>query len=94
MINVGVLRILIIIIFYNTGNIRVYCRIRPFGPGQKEKQSIVERIGESELVVSNPSKKEALKTFKFNKIFGPTSSQGLFIYYHSFIIIYLLINDF
>ncbi|WJX25752.1 hypothetical protein P8452_14763 [Trifolium repens] len=58
------------------GNIRVYCRIRPFGPGQKEKQSIVERIGESELVVSNPSKKEALKTFKFNKIFGPTSSQA------------------
>ncbi|WJX29925.1 hypothetical protein P8452_18517 [Trifolium repens] len=58
------------------GNIRVYCRIRPFVPGQKEKQSIVERIGESELVVANPSKKEALKTFKFNKIFGPTSSQA------------------
>ncbi|KAL5079605.1 hypothetical protein RYX36_008026 [Vicia faba] len=59
------------------GNIRVYCRIRPFIPGQKEKQSIVERIGESDLVVANPSKqgKEALKTFKFNKIFGPTSTQ-------------------
>ncbi|CAI8594868.1 unnamed protein product [Vicia faba] len=60
------------------GNIRVYCRIRPFIPGQKEKQSIVERIGESDLVVANPSKqgKEALKTFKFNKIFGPTSTQA------------------
>ncbi|XP_058727288.1 kinesin-like protein KIN-14P [Vicia villosa] len=60
------------------GNIRVYCRIRPFIPGQKEKQSIVERIGESDLVVANPSKqgKEALKTFKFNKIFGPASTQA------------------
>ncbi|KAI5441751.1 hypothetical protein KIW84_010989 [Lathyrus oleraceus] len=60
------------------GNIRVYCRVRPFIPGQKEKQSIVERIGESDLVVANPSKlgKEALKTFKFNKIFGPTSTQA------------------
>ncbi|XP_039683053.1 kinesin-like protein KIN-14P [Medicago truncatula] len=59
------------------GNIRVYCRIRPFLPGQKEKQTIVERIGESDLVVANPSKqgKEALKTFKFNKIFGPSSTQ-------------------
>ncbi|GAU22723.1 hypothetical protein TSUD_138480 [Trifolium subterraneum] len=47
-------------------------------PGQKEKQSIVERIGESELVVANPDKKgkEAIKTFKFNKIFGPASSQA------------------
>lgn len=70
-------------IYYDTGNIRVYCRIRPFIPGQKEKQSIVERIGESDLVVANPSKqgKEALKTFKFNKIFGPASTQGSFISY-------------
>jgi len=46
----------------------------------------VERIGESDLVVANPSKqgKEALKTFKFNKIFGPSSTQGLFLYYHPF----------
>ncbi|XP_045790421.1 kinesin-like protein KIN-14P isoform X4 [Trifolium pratense] len=60
------------------GNIRVYCRIRPFMPGQKDKQSIVERIGESDMVVANPDKKgkEALKTFKFNKIFGPASTQA------------------
>lgn len=84
-----VLRILINILF-DAGNIRVYCRIRPFLPGQKEKQSIVEHIGESDMVVANPSKqgKEALRTFKFNKIFGPLSTQGwfinLFIYYHPF----------
>ncbi|XP_020211521.1 kinesin-like protein KIN-14P isoform X2 [Cajanus cajan] len=60
------------------GNIRVYCRLRPFLPGQKEKQSIVEHIGENDLVVANPAKtgKDALKTFKFNKVFGPTSTQG------------------
>jgi len=60
------------------GNIRVYCRLRPFLPGQKEKQTIVEHIGETELVVANPSKqgKEGLRSFKFNKVFGPTSTQG------------------
>ncbi|ESW24752.1 hypothetical protein PHAVU_004G157000 [Phaseolus vulgaris] len=60
------------------GNIRVYCRLRPFLPGQKEKQSIVEHVGENDLVVANPAKqgKEALRTFKFNKVFGPTSTQA------------------
>ncbi|OIW08892.1 hypothetical protein TanjilG_05867 [Lupinus angustifolius] len=60
------------------GNIRVYCRVRPFIPGQKEKQSIVEHLGETELVVANPSKqgKEALRSFKFNKVFGPASTQA------------------
>ncbi|XP_061370961.1 kinesin-like protein KIN-14K [Gastrolobium bilobum] len=60
------------------GNIRVYCRLRPFLAGLKEKQSIVEHIGETDLVVANPSKqgKEALRTFKFNKVFGPTSTQA------------------
>ncbi|WVZ14700.1 hypothetical protein V8G54_012266 [Vigna mungo] len=60
------------------GNIRVYCRLRPFLPGQKEKQSIVEHVGETDLVVANPSKpgKEGLRTFKFNKVFGPTSTQA------------------
>lgn len=65
-------------LFSDIGNIRVYCRLRPFLPGQKEKQSIVEHIGETDLVVANPSKpgKEGLRTFKFNKVFGPTSTQG------------------
>ncbi|KAF1859399.1 hypothetical protein Lal_00009983 [Lupinus albus] len=60
------------------GNIRVYCRVRPFIPGQKEKQTIVEHLGETELVVANPSKqgKEALRSFKFNKVFGPASTQA------------------
>ncbi|KAK4257852.1 hypothetical protein QN277_007386 [Acacia crassicarpa] len=59
------------------GNIRVYCRVRPFLPGQREKKSIVERVGENDLVVANPAKqgKDALRTFKFNKVYGPTATQ-------------------
>ncbi|EPS62917.1 hypothetical protein M569_11869, partial [Genlisea aurea] len=61
------------------GNIRVYCRIRPFHPGQKSKQSIVEYIGENgELIIMNPSKpgKEGRRSFKFNKVYGPPATQA------------------
>ena len=61
------------------GNIRVYCRIRPFLPGQVAKQTAVEYIGENgELAVVNPSKqvKDRRRNFKFNKVFGPDSTQG------------------
>lgn len=71
---------------FDTGNIRVYCRIKP---EEKEKESFIQQIGETDLVAANPSKqgKEAIKTFKFNKVFGPTSTQGLFLCHHHFIII-------
>uniref|UniRef100_A0A6N2KN80 Kinesin motor domain-containing protein n=1 Tax=Salix viminalis TaxID=40686 RepID=A0A6N2KN80_SALVM len=61
------------------GNIRVYCRIRPFLPGQAAKHTTVEYIGEhGELAVVNPSKqgKDRRRNFKFNKIFGPESTQA------------------
>ncbi|GMJ04411.1 hypothetical protein like AT1G63640 [Hibiscus trionum] len=60
------------------GNIRVYCRIRPFLPGQSKKQTAMEYIGENgELVVSNPSKKgkDTHRLFKFNKVFSPAATQ-------------------
>ncbi|EOY24745.1 P-loop nucleoside triphosphate hydrolases superfamily protein with CH (Calponin) domain, putative isoform 3 [Theobroma cacao] len=60
------------------GNIRVYCRIRPFLPGQSKKQTTIEYIGENgELVVSNPSKqgKDTHRLFKFNKVFSPAATQ-------------------
>ncbi|GMJ04787.1 hypothetical protein like AT1G63640 [Hibiscus trionum] len=60
------------------GNIRVYCRIRPFLPGQSKKQTVIEYIGENgELVVSNPSKqgKDTHRLFKFNKVFSPAATQ-------------------
>ncbi|XP_049399374.1 kinesin-like protein KIN-14K isoform X1 [Solanum stenotomum] len=61
------------------GNIRVYCRIRPFLRGQKEKQSVVEYIGENgELIIVNPSKqgKEGRRSFKFNKVYNPAATQA------------------
>ncbi|KAK6158248.1 hypothetical protein DH2020_005562 [Rehmannia glutinosa] len=60
------------------GNIRVYCRIRPFLSGQSAKQTTMQYIGENgELVVINPSKpgKDTHRLFKFNKIFGPAATQ-------------------
>lgn len=48
-------------------------------PGQAKKQSSIEHIGDNgELVVTNPSKpgKEGQKMFKFNKVYGPTCTQG------------------
>nr|CAB3446188.1 unnamed protein product [Digitaria exilis] len=62
------------------GNIRVYCRIRPFRPWEDEKSTSVEYIGENgELVLSNPTKKgkEGGKNFTFNKVFGPTITQDM-----------------
>ncbi|GAA0168498.1 microtubule binding motor protein [Lithospermum erythrorhizon] len=60
------------------GNIRVYCRIRPFLPGQSKKQTTIDYIGENgELVVANPLKqgKDTHRMFKFNKVFGPATTQ-------------------
>ncbi|XP_051199637.1 kinesin-like protein KIN-14M isoform X2 [Lolium perenne] len=60
------------------GNIRVFCRIRPFLPNEDHKSSTTELIGDNgELILANPTKtgKEGSKLFKFNKVLGPTSSQ-------------------
>ncbi|XP_024045041.1 kinesin-like protein KIN-14K [Citrus clementina] len=61
------------------GNIRVYCRIRPFLPGQTKQQTTIEYIGENgELIFANPSKpgKDGQRMFKFNKVFGPDATQA------------------
>ncbi|XP_052179784.1 kinesin-like protein KIN-14K [Diospyros lotus] len=61
------------------GNIRVYCRIRPFLPGEEGRESIVEHIGENgELGVMNPSKqgKDGRRSFKFNEVYGPATTQA------------------
>ncbi|XP_043703568.1 kinesin-like protein KIN-14C [Telopea speciosissima] len=60
------------------GNIRVYCRTRPFLPGQNGKQTTIDFIGENgELIIVNPLKqgKDSRRVFKFNKVFGPTATQ-------------------
>ncbi|KAL0694799.1 hypothetical protein Bca4012_061979 [Brassica carinata] len=61
------------------GNIRVYCRVRPFLRGQGASNTVVEHIGEhGELVVLNPTKpgKDGLRKFRFNKVYSPASTQA------------------
>ncbi|KAH9301568.1 hypothetical protein KI387_013151, partial [Taxus chinensis] len=60
------------------GNIRVYCRVRPFLSGQSGKQTTIEYIGENgELLIANPNKqgRDSQRMFNFNKVFGPSASQ-------------------
>lgn len=59
-----------------SGNIRVYCRIRPVSP---EVQNVIDFIGEDgSLVVKDPKPlKDGKKIFQFNHVFGPSSSQGM-----------------
>ncbi|MCO5552232.1 hypothetical protein L7F22_005744 [Adiantum nelumboides] len=60
------------------GNIRVYCRVRPFLPGQNVTQSSVDYIGEEgSITIASPTKqgKEHRKYFNFNKVYGPSASQ-------------------
>ncbi|XP_059662357.1 kinesin-like protein KIN-14F [Cornus florida] len=60
------------------GTIRVYCRVRPFLPGQSDGQSTVDYIGENgNIMIVNPHKqgKDARKMFTFNKVFGTQVTQ-------------------
>ncbi|MCO5575842.1 hypothetical protein L7F22_029647 [Adiantum nelumboides] len=61
------------------GNIRVYCRVRPFLLGQSTKHSTIEFIGENgDILISNPLKrqgKETRKVFTFNKVFRACATQ-------------------
>ncbi|CAN6468561.1 unnamed protein product [Victoria cruziana] len=59
------------------GSIRVYCRVRPFLPGQQSGLTTLEHISDGNLTVSNPLKQDkgSRKSFTFNKVFGPCASQ-------------------
>ncbi|CAN1784269.1 Kinesin-like protein KIN-14G, partial [Linum perenne] len=61
-----------------SGNIRVYCRVRPFLPGEVSRFSSVDHIEEGNITIATPSKygKEGRKTFTFNKVFGPMATQA------------------
>lgn len=60
------------------GNIRVYCRVRPFLPGQACNASTIGRIDDGTITIITPAKysKEGRKSFTFNKVFGPSATQG------------------
>ncbi|KAJ6794334.1 Uncharacterized protein M6B38_232000 [Iris pallida] len=58
------------------GSIRVYCRVRPFLPGQLSSNTIGS-IDEGNITIITPSKycKEGRRSFNFNKVFGPSDTQ-------------------
>ncbi|KAG8090301.1 hypothetical protein GUJ93_ZPchr0011g27520 [Zizania palustris] len=59
------------------GNIRVYCRVRPFLPGKVSSSSSVAGIEDRTITIMTPSKhgKDARKPFTFNRVFGPLATQ-------------------
>ncbi|KAH6758062.1 P-loop nucleoside triphosphate hydrolases superfamily protein with CH domain-containing protein [Perilla frutescens var. hirtella] len=58
------------------GNIRVYCRVRPFLPGQFDHVSTVEHIEEGTICINTLLKNgKGRKSFNFNKAFGPSATQ-------------------
>ncbi|XP_058084109.1 kinesin-like protein KIN-14I [Magnolia sinica] len=59
------------------GSIRVYCRVRPFLPGQPHRLTTVDRLDDGSITIITPSKygKEGRKSFNFNKVFGPSAAQ-------------------
>ncbi|XP_073113690.1 kinesin-like protein KIN-14F [Elaeis guineensis] len=61
------------------GNIRVYCRVRPFLSNQCDGKSTIDHIGENgSIMIVNPQKpgKDARKIFSFNKVFGANATQN------------------
>uniref|UniRef100_A0A0E0RIG6 Kinesin motor domain-containing protein n=1 Tax=Oryza rufipogon TaxID=4529 RepID=A0A0E0RIG6_ORYRU len=59
------------------GNIRVYCRVRPFLPGHRSLSSSVADTEERTITIITPTKygKDGCKSFSFNRVFGPASTQ-------------------
>ncbi|KAG4983386.1 hypothetical protein JHK87_028135 [Glycine soja] len=60
------------------GNIRVYCRVRPSTSGQTNHHCPINNIdgGSMSLIIPSKNGKDGKKTFNFNKVFGPSSTQG------------------
>lgn len=63
--------------FLLIGSIRIYCRVRPFLPGQLSG-STVGCIDDGHITILTPSKygKEGCRSFNFNKVFAPSATQG------------------
>lgn len=59
------------------GNIRVYCRVRPFIGRQSNFTSTVDSIEEGTISINTPPKYgKGRRSFNFNKVFGPSATQG------------------
>ncbi|VVB03624.1 unnamed protein product [Arabis nemorensis] len=58
------------------GSIRVYCRVRPFLPGQSNFSSTIGNMEDDTISINTASRHgKSLKSFTFNKVFGPSASQ-------------------
>uniref|UniRef100_A0A1J3IN09 Kinesin-4 n=1 Tax=Noccaea caerulescens TaxID=107243 RepID=A0A1J3IN09_NOCCA len=58
------------------GSIRVYCRVRPFLPGQSSFSSTIGNMEDDTITINTASRHgKSLKSFTFNKVFGPSASQ-------------------
>jgi len=55
--------------------------VRPFLPGQPNRSSSVDHIEEGNISIIAPLKysREGKKSFTFNKVFGPSATQGMFL---------------
>ncbi|CAH1451101.1 unnamed protein product [Lactuca virosa] len=59
------------------GNIRVYCRVRPSLGGRSDFKSVVDSIEEGTITINTPAKYgKGSRSFNFNKVFGPSSTQA------------------
>lgn len=59
------------------GSIRVYCRVRPFLPGQSSFASTIGNMEDDTIAINTASRHgKSLKSFTFNKVFGPSATQG------------------
>lgn len=55
----------------------MYCRVRPFLSGQFDYLSTVDHIEEGTIVINTQAKNgKGRKSFTFNKVFGPSATQG------------------
>ncbi|CDY67329.1 BnaCnng54500D [Brassica napus] len=58
------------------GSIRVYCRVRPFLPGQSSFSSTIGSMQDDSIGINTASRHgKSLKSFSFNKVFGPSATQ-------------------
>ncbi|EOA29308.1 hypothetical protein CARUB_v10025588mg [Capsella rubella] len=58
------------------GSIRVYCRVRPFLPGQSSFASTIGNMEDDTIAINTASRHgKSLKSFTFNKVFGPSATQ-------------------
>ncbi|XP_010518454.1 PREDICTED: kinesin-like protein KIN-14G [Camelina sativa] len=58
------------------GSIRVYCRVRPFLPGQSSISSTIGNMEDDTIAIITASRHgKSLKSFTFNKVFGPSATQ-------------------